>query len=226
MRTKTAKIKLAEQLNEYYVPPIEDIVQYGKEEYRFIERISIFEQVHVLVYADRGLVGKPGFTAVCLEYSLFCWESSEEYAISRLYNMVDGYVESLNKTRAGRARLFRDLGDVSMAGFWGLYRQLSYLLGEPENPVFIMDEPDDSPEPAFAMARVDSELLKRRYEENIEKSRRGPAADGYFLIRRLELEFTGESMGAGLNIQSLAQHVGCRFHNSFRQSRMGRAWCS
>ena len=156
--------------NEYVIPAIGDVVAIGKG-WIATSDINRLEKVHYLIYNEEGPLGEDGFAGVCLEYGLFSWGASFKDAENDLGEMSKSYVESLMRTAEGRQQIYEELGDGSLEGFWSLYRQLTFLLGDSEEAVMgeLTRKEAELREAheKINMLKVDMDMLKNKYAERV-----------------------------------------------------------
>lgn len=87
---------------------------------------------HFLICEDKGPSGENGFVSVSLEYAQMAWDKSEEVSLEKLIHQVKDYLGEMGKTREGRLAIFTLIGQNEMGAYWGIYRQLTKLYGDPE----------------------------------------------------------------------------------------------
>ncbi len=87
---------------------------------------------HWLIYEGKGPSDKDGFISVCLEYAQIVWDKDPSASLRKLVHQAKDYLEEMHKTPDGRNAIFSLIGQGGMESYWGIYRQLTRLYGDPE----------------------------------------------------------------------------------------------
>ena len=89
-------------------------------------------KAHFMVYKGKGPTQKKGYVSICLEYAQFVWDKVEKISIKKLLHQTEDYLKKMNASPENRKALFRLIGQTDMEAYWGIYRQLVRLYGDPE----------------------------------------------------------------------------------------------
>lgn len=114
------------------VPSIGDIVSIGKFYLDSRHKVTPEIKNHFIIFKSDDPNGRPGFSGVSLELALFVWSQSQDEARKQLFEITNSAVIEFHKTSEGRNQFLEEMSDTSLEKYWGLYRRLTYLIGDPE----------------------------------------------------------------------------------------------
>ena len=91
------------------------------------------KRVHFLVFQEAGPSGKDGYLSIILEYGQVAWDESEAGSLAIVFHQTKVYLDELNQTPEGRAQRYSLLAHTSMEEYWGIYRKLTDIYGDPQD---------------------------------------------------------------------------------------------
>ncbi len=91
-----------------------------------------WQKVHYLVIKSAGPAKEKGSMAICLEYGQTAWDKHEKHCFIMMCQQTKDYLEKLGSSPYGRKELLELLGQNTMESYWGIYRRLTMLYGDPE----------------------------------------------------------------------------------------------
>ncbi|AJR16740.1 hypothetical protein LEP1GSC096_0080 [Leptospira interrogans serovar Hebdomadis str. R499] len=101
------------------------VVLFGKI-WRHVNGHSL--KIHYLIFEQKGPEDESGYAAVALELGLFSWGIDEIKSKSNLFQHIEEYLSSLKENEG----LYELLKNTQLEEYWGIYRQLLFLCGDPE----------------------------------------------------------------------------------------------
>lgn len=152
------------QSNDLFeAPALASVVRFGK--FKAVGRDDA-GRLHYMVYEYEGPRGEAGFEAVCLEYELFAYGDDVEEALKLLLHQTNAHISDRAASKAGRKELWDQLGRRDMEDFWGVYRQLISLLGDPESRKYSeLEQQLREKHEEISSLKVDNDLLQQAYKK-------------------------------------------------------------
>ena len=130
-------------------------------------------KLHFLVYNLDGPNGEKGFESVALELGIFCWSITPEDALNQVFEYSKILFQELFSSPKGFDQYLDELKNEELGSLWGVYRQISLLLGDPEREIHAelnqklnqVEEENREHQEKIAEQKVDIDILKKALEE-------------------------------------------------------------